>query len=238
MLPNELAKGRAETIRANLFAVRQRVARAAERAGRDPHNITICVVTKTATVAEIQAAVDAGATVLGENRVQAASEKIPQIRGAVDWHMIGNLQRNKIRKALDLFSTIQSVESEKLAASIARMAGEMGRRVSVFIEVHTSGEADKHGADVASVPALAAAVADWPQLDLCGLMTMAPFTDDDTRIRRSFATLRATFERIQADLGHRLPSFQHLSMGMTNDFELAIAEGATLVRIGSAIFAE
>ena len=229
-----LTAQRRERLAANVTHVRGRMAEAARRSGREPEAVQLITVTKSASLAEAQAAVELGCTVLGENRVQVAAEKVPHIDGDVTWHLIGHLQRNKARKALELVETIQSVDSERLAATLERIAGDMGREnVPILVEVNMSGEAQKHGVAPEGLEPLLAAVVGFPRLTLRGLMTMAPHTDDKGALRRCFVELRELRERL-AERGYPLPE---LSMGMTNDYEIAIEEGATLVRIGSALFA-
>ena len=210
--------------------MRERIRGAAVRAGRDPEGIEICVVTKQADIPQIRDAVAAGARILGENRVQVAESKILQLRDLdVRWHLIGNLQRNKARRALELFHEVESVDSLRLARRLSELGGELGRVVPVLFEVLTSDEVTKSGFPEAHVVDAVAEARELPGIDVGGLMTMAPLTDDETRVRRSFATLRRLAEAA-------FPAGATLSMGMSDDFELAVEEGSTRVRVGSAIF--
>ena len=217
-------------IAGRLERVRSRMVAAAGRAGRDPAEVRLCVVTKGRELAAVREAVAAGARRLGENRVQEAAGKIEaagDLVGAISWHLIGHLQRNKARRAIELFDVIESVDSAELARKLADLGRERSRPVRVFAEVHTSGEATKTGLPAAAAEEVIAEMRASDGLVLEGLMTMAPLTDDESAVRASFAALRRLGERC---------SVRELSMGMSSDFEVAIEEGATLVRIGSAIF--
>jgi pyridoxal phosphate enzyme (YggS family) len=216
----------------NLRAVRERIAGAARRAGRDPAGVRLCLVTKGRDLAAIREAVAAGAAILGENRVQEAGPKIEaaaDLEGAISWHLIGHLQRNKARRAVGLFAVIQSVDSVELARKLADLGRERGRPVRVLAEVRAEGEVTKTGLPAADAEAAIARMQELEGLVLAGLMTMAPMTGDQARVRASFAALRALRDRCAA------PSLD-LSMGMSADFEIAVEEGATIVRVGSAIF--
>ena len=216
-----------DTIAANLADVRGRMARAAERAGRDPATIRLIAVSKTFDAATVVEALHAGVTDLGENRVQEAAEKIPAVSAAganATWHLIGPLQTNKAKSAVLLFDVIHSVDSLHLAEEISRRAV---RPVPVLLEVNVGAEASKFGTAVADVPELVRGVGGLPNLELRGLMTVAPFVVDPEEVRPVFRTLRALRDRL---------GLAELSMGMTGDFEVAIEEGATMVRIGRAIF--
>jgi pyridoxal phosphate enzyme (YggS family) len=235
----------------NLARVRERIAAAARRAGRRPEEVTLVAVTKTHPAHVVTAAYQAGLRDLGENRVEEASGKIPIVQEQVAvsdrirWHMIGHLQRRKAGLAVALFDIIHSVDSLRLAQRIDRMAAESEKVMPVLLEVNVSGEASKYGfeqspaagpeeraaflADVAQILAL-------PHLRLCGLMTMAPIVADPEEARPVFVALRM----LRDELGRRFPEadWRELSMGMTDDFEVAVEEGATLVRVGRAIFGE
>jgi pyridoxal phosphate enzyme (YggS family) len=207
--------------------VLRRVGRAAERAGRPPTDITIVAVSKGFPPSAIDEVVVAGIADVGENRVQEASAKIDALRGLpVTWHLVGHLQTNKAKTALELFDIIHSVDSLHLAEVLSHRAQTP---LSVLLEVNVTGEASKFGFSTDEVVAAAGAIARLPRLDLRGLMTVAPFVDDPETVRPVFRELR----RLRDALGLR-----ELSMGMTDDFEIAIEEGATLVRIGRAIFGE
>lgn len=216
----------------NFLRVRDRVARAAERAGRGPGEIRICAVTKRSELPEIAAVVAAGAAVLGESRVQSAEAKIA---GApdwdVEWHLIGHLQRNKARRAVELFDVVQSVDSLTLARRLSDLGRERGSRCRVFVEVNCSGEEAKTGLAFESAADELAEIGALGGLELQGLMTMAPFTDREDELRSCFRRLVALRE--SAGGSARWPE---LSMGMTNDYEIAVEEGSTLVRVGTGIF--
>jgi pyridoxal phosphate enzyme (YggS family) len=224
-----------KTIESNIEAVREKIARSAERAGREPSEVKLTAVTKTRPVEEMLEAapwVDA----LGENRVQEAASKKrewPAAGPAAVWRMIGHLQSNKVRKALELFDTVDSVDSVELARALDRSAGEAGRSLPVLVEVNMSGEASKAGIDPRRLPELVDGVLECPRLKLEGLMTIGPLTDDETRIRSAFAGLREMASQARLRSGLLLPV---LSMGMSGDFEWAILEGSTMVRIGTALF--
>lgn len=203
------------------------MADAARRAGRPPESVRLICVTKSATLAQLHEAIAAGVTECGESRVQEARPKIAAAGRAVRWHLIGPLQRNKARAALELFEMLHAVEDVALPLALARHAVALGRTVPVLIEVNTSGEAAKHGVAPADTEPLLAAIRPLEGLAVRGLMTMAPAVPRPELARPSFRALR----ELAGGLG--LPE---LSMGMSQDFEVAIEEGATMVRIGGAIF--
>jgi pyridoxal phosphate enzyme (YggS family) len=220
--------------RARLDEVRRRIAAAAARAGRDPDSVVLVGVAKTVAAARLRDAVAEGLADIGENRVQEAVGHVALVgRDKARWHMIGHLQRNKAARAAELFDRIHSVDSEALAATLSRHAEAIGRRLPVLIEVNVSGEATKFGAAPGEVEALSAAVAGMPGLVLEGLMTVGAPVERPEAARPGFAKLRWLRERAEQVLGRRLPE---LSMGMSSDFEVAVEEGATLVRVGSALF--
>jgi pyridoxal phosphate enzyme (YggS family) len=214
--------------------VRERVARAAERSGRAAEAITLVAVTKTWPAEMAQAAVDAGIRVLGENRVQEAQDKASRVTGEVAWHLVGHLQRNKARTAVELFKLIHSVDSLRLATEIDRHARAAAKIVGVLVQVNVCGEATKSGVSPDQAPALAAQIDQLVGIDLRGLMTIGPLTGDERQLRRTFAGLRNLRDQI-ASTGVS-GRFEELSMGMTGDFEAAIEEGATLIRVGTGIF--
>ncbi len=223
-------------IETRLAKVRQRMAEAAIRVGRNPDKITLVAATKTRTVEEIRLAMAAGVAIIGENRVQEADKKFPHIpSGTVEWHLIGHLQSNKINKALELFSLIHSVDSLPLAAAISKRALSKNKCIDILIEVNTSGEDSKFGVAPENTIELVRQASTLEAIQILGLMTIGPFLEDGDDIRPCFVRLRELRDEI-ANL--KLPNviMKHLSMGMTNDFEIAIEEGATLVRIGTAIF--
>jgi PLP dependent protein len=218
---------RLATIAERVASVRQRVERAAERAGRSPADVTIVAVSKGFPPQAIAEAVAAGIAHLGENRVQEAATKVPGLRDLpVTWHLVGHLQTNKAKTALELFDIIHSVDSLHLAEALSHRSQ---RPLPILLEVNVAGEASKFGFPPGEVAAAAQAVARLARLDLRGLMTVAPFVKDPEAVRPVFHELR----RLRDALG-----LAELSMGMSDDFEAAIEEGATLVRIGRAIFSE
>jgi PLP dependent protein len=217
----------------NLAKIRERIGKAAIRSGRDPKEIKLVGATKGVPPELIEEAIKAGLRDIGENRVQEAASKIDAIQNyPINWHMIGHLQTNKVKQALEIFSVIQSVDSERLAKEISARAV---KPVEVFMEVNTSGEASKYGVSPESAPGLATYICKHSNLKLTGLMTIGPNTDVEDDRRKSFKMLKDLFNRIK---GLNLPSLEleYLSMGMSDDFEIAIEEGSNLVRIGRAIF--
>ncbi len=231
----------------NLEDIRDRIARAAETAGREPQDVTLVAVTKTVPVERIRPAVEAGVTHLGENRVQEAELKFAA-RGLKDasmvsrkgiiLHMIGALQRNKARRAVELFDWVQSVDRVELMAALDRDACERGGDVlPVLLEVNMTGEEAKSGVAPEELPRLADALADHGCLRAMGLMTVARLGADEEELRRTFGGLRRMLEGLRkthAGVGE----WKHLSMGMTDDYEIAIEEGSTMVRLGRAVFGE
>ena len=214
----------------NLEAVRQLIDAAARKTGRTGDDITLVTVTKTRSVAEIKQAIACGVTDIGENYVQEAEIKYGEIGDAVKWHMIGHLQRNKARHAVEFFDMIHSVDDESLAAEISRRGQAIGKHIDVLVEVRISGESTKFGADALEALRLAEAISNLPGIRVLGLMGMAPFVDDPEQTRPYFSRLRTLWDKLPDE--QRL----YLSMGMTQDFEIAIEEGSNMVRIGTAIF--
>ena len=223
-------------VAANWRRVRDQAADAALRVGRDPRSVRIVAVSKTKPIGMIEQALAAGVTDVGENYVQEAAEKIRRITVPVTWHMIGHLQRNKAGRAVELFDVIHTLDSVPLAAALARHGEQRGQPVHVLIEVNTGGEASKSGVAPGDVGALLAALAAQRWLLIDGLMTVPPATGAEA-VRPHFRTLRALRDRLRAAAAANAP-LRELSMGMTDDFTVAIEEGATLVRIGRAIFGE
>ncbi len=222
------------TIADNYTAVTSRITAAAERAGRDPASVRLVAVTKTVGLDEIRALAELGHRDMGENRVLPGSEKAGALAGLdLSWHFIGHLQRNKAGKALAHFRMIHSVESPRLIEVLQRHAEKLGVTVQVLIEVNVSGEESKFGLANGETGNLVLQAAARHNLEVQGLMTMAPFTGQAEAIRPVFRGLRELRDRIQDETGIFLPE---LSMGMSNDFEVAVEEGATMVRIGSALF--
>lgn len=227
------------SVKTNLDRLRERISRAAERARRDPAEVRLVAVTKTVEADLIKEAADCGVDIIGENRVHKAAEKRPLVDRPVEWHMIGHLQSRKAKQAVELFDMVQSVESVSTARALQKRCEELGRSMPVLIEINTSGEDQKFGVlpdGPESAEALAREVAAMPNLRVKGLMTMAAFVPDPEQARPSFRTLCELAERLKEK---NIPGacFDVLSMGMSNDFEVAIEEGATMVRIGTAVFA-
>lgn len=224
----------AEDIRAALAAVEQRIDAACERAGRARTEVRLLPVTKTVEPARITAALDCGYRMFGENRVQEAVAKHEAFaEQGVAWHMIGRLQRNKIRQALAFADVIQSVDRPKLADGIADCLAAAGDRRRVFMQVNTSGAEGQAGVAPEDAATLAAHITARPELELRGLMTIGRLADDPEAARGDFRRLRELRDRLQQELDQPLPE---LSMGMSGDLEVAVEEGATLVRAGSVVF--
>lgn len=220
----------------NLGQVRRRIAAAAERSGRRPEDVRLIAVSKTVPPEQIREAFEAGQCDFGENRVQEAEMKKRELAGLpIDWHLIGHLQTNKSGKARELFQSIQSVDSMRLARKLNDAAVEGAGRLPVMIEVNLGGEATKYGVGEADVPALAEEIGRAGSLELRGLMAIPPFDEDAEKSRPYFRRLRELARQIE---DRHLPgvSMRELSMGMSHDFEVAIEEGATIVRVGTAIF--
>jgi pyridoxal phosphate enzyme (YggS family) len=216
--------------------VRERIERARDRAGRSAP-VTLVAVTKTHPADVVRAAILAGVADVGENRVQELEQKVPEVgRAAVRWHLIGHLQRNKVAKALPLFDLLHSLDSLRLAQALSDAAVKSGATVRALVEVNSAGEETKGGVPAAEAVDVVGRMAELPGLELLGMMTMAPFTDDQDVVRRAFRATRELCEeaarQVAGFTGHEL------SMGMSNDFEIAVEEGATLVRVGSSIFGE
>jgi PLP dependent protein len=219
----------------NFAAIQQRVRAACERAGRAPESVTLIAVTKGQPPEMVNAAAALGQVIFGENKVQEAKAKIPLCVGRLRWHMIGHLQSNKCRDAVTLFEMVHGVDSLPLAQELQKQAEKFSRTLPVLLEVNIAGEASKFGykpeqmlADLPQINAL-------KRLEIHGLMTLAPWSPNPERARPVFRAAREWRQRCEEVLGAPLP---HLSMGMTGDFEVAIEEGATLVRIGTALFGE
>jgi pyridoxal phosphate enzyme (YggS family) len=222
-------------IRENIQSVRSRVAKSLERCGRSGESVTLVTVTKMVDVTKIQEALDAGITHIGENRVQDAAPKITalQDRAGITWHMIGHLQTNKVKRAVELFHLIHSVDSLRLAKEIHKRAVQSEKVMDVLFEVNVSGETSKHGLSGDELFSVIREAVQFEGISVKGLMTMAPFVADPEETRPYFRKLRELFLTLQEK---GIGQMEYLSMGMTNDFEVAIEEGANVVRIGTAIF--
>ncbi len=223
------------SIRENWLVLRDRIARAAEGAGRRGDDIEVIAVSKTRSAEEIEAAQQCGLTIVGENRVQEAEEKKAAVGVSLSWHMIGHLQSNKAGKVVELFDVVQSVDRLSLAQALARRAEAAGRRLDILLQVNTAGTASQSGADPERTVDLVGQVADLPALHIRGLMTIGAHSEDERLVRASFARLRRLAEAVEA-AGMDGVEMRDLSMGMSGDFEWAIAEGSTMVRLGTALF--
>ena len=217
----------------NLSAIQQRIAAACARAGRDPRTVTLIAVTKSQPPELVSEAARLGLTLFGENKVQEAKAKIPLCPGRLRWHMIGHLQTNKCRDAVELFEMIQSVDSLGLAQEINKRAEQAAKTMPILLEVNAAGEASKFGYRPQQLLAELSQINALPRLEIHGLMTMPPWTPDPEKARPAFRQVRDLKGQCEQVLGAPLP---HLSMGMTGDFEVALEEGATMVRIGTALF--
>jgi len=226
-----------EQLTTNIAHVRSTIAEAARRVGRSPDEIIFVAVSKTFPTSFVKIAYNLGVTNFGENRVQEALPKIAEFHPQeVRWHMIGHLQNNKVSKVVDAFDCVQSIDNLHLAQVLNRHAGERGKRLPVLLQVNVSGEESKEGVPIAEAPELARSLVALPHLEVQGLMTMAPLVQDPEEVRPVFRGLRALRDQLCVELPQC--SWQHLSMGMTDDYSIAIEEGATIVRIGRAIFGQ
>jgi pyridoxal phosphate enzyme (YggS family) len=225
------------SIAENLLRIQQRMAEAAMRSGRRPDSVKLVGVTKTVDVYRIKEAVSAGLQILGENYVQEAQDKIKEVGGEVSWHFVGRLQTNKAKYAVKLFDMIQTVDSFKLAKELNRRAQPLGRKIPIIIQVNLASEVSKGGVEPSECISLIKQISELANLQIRGLMTMPPFFDQPEKARPYFAQLRELSQEIARA---QLPKVEmnELSMGMSGDFETAIEEGATLVRVGTAIFGE
>lgn len=215
--------------------LRERIRRACDAAGRMPETVRVLPVTKTHPLEAVKFAGEAGFPAIGENRVQEAMAKRadPACPRGLSWELIGHLQSNKAKDAVAHFDRIQSVDSQKLADRLNRFSGETGKRLRVLLQVNAGNDAAKYGVSVEDAPGLAKALLEMQHLELEGLMTVAPLSEDPQVARRTFSTLRTLRDTLQERLGVPLPE---LSMGMTDDLETAIEEGSTLLRVGTALF--
>ncbi len=222
----------ASEIGSRLEAVRESINNALIKAGRRGDEITLVAVTKTFPAEFLSEAIRCGLTDIGESRVQDFEEKKPKVEGRARYHMIGHLQRNKVKNALELFDMIQSVDSIRLAKEISRRAEKM---TEVLVQINSSGEESKYGFDMDEATDRLLEIAELDNLKVMGLMTIGRFTDDETLIRKSFTPVKEMFDDLKKHEHDKL-RMVHLSMGMSSDFELAIDEGANMLRIGTQIF--
>lgn len=215
----------------------ERLEAAARRAGREPSSVRLVAVTKGHPVEAVRAALSCGLEDLGENRVSELEEKVAAVgREGVRWHMIGHLQRRKAPRVLDICDLLHSLDSERLAERLDRVAAREGVRVRILVQLNTSGEESKSGFSPERAVDTLGSILELESLEVCGLMTMAPLTQDEAILRATFRRVREVHEAA----GDQLPAYRgtELSMGMTNDYEIAVEEGSTMVRLGTAIFGE
>jgi pyridoxal phosphate enzyme (YggS family) len=220
------------TIRENIEKVKERIERARDRAGTK-ERVTLVAVSKTYPVEMINEAIRAGVRDIGENRVQEAAQKYNEVIEGAKLHLVGHLQRNKVQRALDIFSMVQSIDKQQTALEIEKRADVP---LDILIEINTSGETTKSGVSPDGLSELAEALVPLHMIRVCGLMTIGPFTDDEKRIRECFSDTRKHFEALKKTMCSE--DFSVLSMGMSSDYELAIEEGSNMVRIGTAIFGQ
>ncbi|MFP4458620.1 MAG: YggS family pyridoxal phosphate-dependent enzyme [Candidatus Zixiibacteriota bacterium] len=217
----------------NIDKVLDNIKETAEKHGRDADEIKLVAVTKYSDTNEILEAYNNGLDIFGENRVQPALPKIEKLPNDIEWHMIGHLQRNKVKYVLGKFEMIHSVDSLRLAKEIQKRAAKMDLTQKILLEVNVSGEESKFGLNPKTAAELTGQILEMPNIHLLGFMTMAPFIGDEKVIANVFKILRLMRDNIETEYAHKFPE---LSIGMTNDYKIAIAEGATILRIGSAIF--
>jgi PLP dependent protein len=217
--------------------IKENIENLACRVGRQPSDITLVVVSKTCPLEKLQSVYQEGGRQFGESRVQEALEKIPQLPSDCTWHLIGSLQSNKVVKAVDSFQLIHSVDSFELAQKISEVGRTKNKNTSILLQVNTSGEITKHGLSGKQWQTQLDAINQLPSLCIEGLMTLAPYTDDQEIIRSCFRQLYQWREQWRSEM-RCLEIFRHLSMGMSHDYSIAIEEGATLLRIGTAIFVD
>lgn len=222
-------------IRTQLKEVQSRIARACEKSGRNPEEVTLIAVSKTKPISMIQEAIEAGQTVFGENKVQELCSKYEELPKNLSWHMIGHLQRNKVKYIADKVTLIHSVDSLRLAETIEQEGIRHNRIIPVLIEVNVAGEESKFGVSVEETIPLISQIAQLPHVKIQGLMTIAPFVEDPEENRPVFAALRQLSVDIKGKNMNNV-DMAILSMGMTNDYEIAVEEGATMVRVGTGIF--
>lgn len=221
------------SVAANLASIQERITAACARAGRDPASVQLLAVSKGMPPEVIREAADCGLAVFGESKVQEAKAKIPLCPGRLRWQMIGHLQSNKCRDAVHFFELIQSVDSADLAREINKCADKQAKTMPVLLEVNLAGESTKFGFKADQLLAELEAINALPKIEIHGLMMIAPWTPDSEKVRPLFRQLRELKTQCEEKLGAPLP---HLSMGMSGDFEVAIEEGATIVRVGTSLF--
>lgn len=223
------------TVKDNLETINKKIKEAALKVNRDPQEIKLVAVTKTATLEQIKEAINEGVKIIGENKVQEAKGKYQVLTKEVKWHLIGHLQTNKVKYAVEIFDLIHSVDSIKLAKEIDKRSVQFKKTIDVLIEVNISGEETKYGYNPEKVEAFLKEISEFSGIRIRGLMTIAPISKNKEEVRPYFRRLRELSERIR-DKNIKNIKMDYLSMGMTDDFEIAIEEGANMVRIGRGIF--
>jgi hypothetical protein len=223
------------TVKDNLETINKKIKEAAWKVNRDPQEIKLVAVTKTATLEQIKEAINEGVKIIGENKVQEAKKKYQVLTTEVKWHLIGHLQTNKVKYAVEIFDLIHSVDSIKLAKEIDNRSVQFKKTIDVLIEVNISGEETKYGYNPEKVEAFLKEISEFSAIRVRGLMTIAPISKNKEEVRPYFRRLRELSERIR-DKNIKNIKMDYLSMGMTDDFEIAIEEGANMVRIGRGVF--
>lgn len=224
-----------ETIKNNLEIINEKIKKAALKANRNPQEIKLVAVTKTATIEQIKEAISAGVKIIGENKVQEAKEKYQILSADIEWHLVGHLQTNKVKYAIEIFDLIHSVDSIKLAKEIDRRSLQFGMITNVLVEVNVSGEETKYGIKSEEVEPFLKEISEFSRIKVRGLMTITPIAEDKEEVRPYFRKLRELSKEIKSK-NIKNVKMDYLSMGMTDDFEVAIEEGANMVRIGRGIF--
>jgi len=223
------------SIEENIHTVNDRIRSACQRAGRSFHEVKLIAVTKTRDPETIMKAVKCGVNLLGENKVQELVEKYPMIKENVEWHMIGHLQTNKVKYLVDKVSMIHSVDNVKLAEEINKRFEKAGKVIDVLVEINIGGEESKHGIKPEDTIKFINEISNLKNIKICGLMTVAPAFEDKEKVRPYFKKMREIFEKVKESNIENI-DMKYLSMGMTNDYTVAIEEGANIVRIGTGIF--
>ena len=224
-----------ETIKNNLEIINEKIKKAALKANRNPQEIKLVAVTKTATIEQIKEAISAGVKIIGENKVQEAKEKYQILSADIEWHLVGHLQTNKVKYAIEIFDLIHSVDSIKLAKEIDRRSQQFGMITNVLVEVNISGEETKYGIKPEEVEPFIKEISEFSRIKIRGLMTIAPIAEDKEEVRPYFRKLRELSKEIKSK-NIKNVKMDYLSMGMTEDFEVAIEEGANMIRVGRGIF--
>ena len=225
----------ADELHSNLGRVREKIAAAAQRAGRAAADVGLVAITKTVPAETVALAAAAGVTAVGENRTQEAAGKIAEVRAPLAWHMVGRLQTNKARDAVRWFELVHSLDRFRLAEALNRAAESAGKPCRVLVQVNVTGASSQGGVAPEGSEGLIEKAARLPYLRMCGLMAIGPYPGGDAEIRSAYRSVSAMFRRLASQAG---PEFVTLSLGMSGDYEIAIEEGSTLVRVGTAIFGE